>query len=265
MMPSSVNDKKPPNELLNKKFEEINFKGSLTEVNEYFYRSGWKDDLPIVPPTIQAVKEMLEYTEHSPDDSIGVLQPAHGIATIRSIAINGVMAGCKPEFMPVLETIVKALADSRFGIQYAGSTTRWTPITILNGPIIKELNFNSGQGVLRLERRANISIARDLRRMMSNIAGYRTGLTDMASFGQNYIPVLAEAEDESPYKSLSVDLGYKSSENVVSVSSVGKISHQFVNYGKAEDHLRLIAQEMKLALSVSRIQVTFLGQKFFHY
>lgn len=234
---------------------EIVFKGALEEVNDFFYRRQWTDGLPIMPPTLEAVDEMLKYTDRSPEEVLGVLPPANCQATVWLVAVNGVMAGCRPEYMPVLLAVVEAIAEPRFGLQHAGSTAGWTPLIILNGPIIKELDFNSGQGVLRPQRQANITVARFLRLVMANIAGYLLGTTDMATFGRNYIPVLAEAEDESPYEPLSVDRGFERGSNTVTVLSALSMPYQFTSQGTAEEHLRILATEVMRELGGQYVQV----------
>jgi len=234
---------KASTETVDAKIGEIVFRGTLEEVNEFFRHEQWTDGLPIVPPTLESINRMLEFTERRPGEIVGVLPPANGAATVWSIAVNGVMAGCRPEYMPVMLAAVDAIAEIKFGLQHAGSTAGWTPLMILNGAIIKELDFNSGQGVLRPQRQANISLARFLRFAMVNMAGYRLGTTDMATFGSNYIPVLAEAEDESPYEPLSVDLGFNRGSNVITVLSALNVSYHFPSTGKAEEQLRVIARE----------------------
>jgi len=233
--------------------------GSLEQVNDFFRKSQWTDGLPIVPPTREAVAEMLKFTERRPDEVVAVLPPENSEATVLSVAVNGVMAGCRPEYLPVLIAAVEAIGDARFGLQHAGSTAGWTPFIILNGPIIKELAFNSGQGVLRPQRQANITVARFLRLAMMNLAGYRLGSSDMATFGLNYIPVLAEAEDESPYEPLSVDRGFERGTSVITILSALSMSYQFPSTGKtAQEQLRVIAREAKRELgSFVRIMTIF--------
>jgi len=234
---------------------EIVFSGTLDEVNELFYRRQWTDGLPIIPPTLEAVDEMLKYTDRSPDEVVGVLPPAHRQATVWSVAVNGVMAGCRPEYMPVLLAMVEVIAEPRFGLQHAGSTAGWTPLIILNGPIIKELDFNCGQGVLRPQRQANITVGRFLRLAMVNIAGYLLEATDMATFGRNYFPVLAEAEDGSPYEPLSVERGFKRGNNVVTILSALSMSYHFTSQETAEEHLRILAREVTRELGGQYVQV----------
>jgi hypothetical protein len=226
----------------------VAFRGSLGEVNEFFYRNQWTDGLPVIPPTLDAVSDMLRYTEYAPEDVVAVLPPANRQATVWAVAVNGVMAGCRPEYMPVLLSLVEAIADPRFGLQHMGSTIGLTPLVILNGPIIKQLRFNSGQGVLRPQRQANVTVSRFLRLAMVNIAGYMLGVTDMATFGLNYIPVLAEAEDESPYEPLSVDRGFKKGSNVVTVLSAVSIGCQYSCGGTANEQLHYMAGEARRVL-----------------
>ncbi|MFC1820643.1 hypothetical protein ACFLZG_06120 [Thermodesulfobacteriota bacterium] len=239
--------------------KEIIFLGNLDEANEFFYNNQWTDGLPIIPPTLEAVNNMLRYTDRSPDEMLGLLPPANRQATVWSVAVNGVMAGCRPEYMPVLLAIVEAILEPRFGIQEAGSTAGWTPMIVLNGPIIEELNFNAGLGVLRPQRKPNITIARFLRLYMVNVAGFIVGSTDMATFGLNYIPVLAEDENKSPYEPLSMDQGFRKGNNVVTILSVISTTYQFMSSGKAEDHLRTFAKEavMELGTGFVRIMIVF--------
>lgn len=222
----------------------IVFAGDLREVNDHFRAKVWSDGLPIVPPTVDAVEEMLQFADRAPEEVIGYLPPRRLPATVWKVAVNGVMAGCRPEYFPVLVAVAEAVADPRFGLEHAGSTVGFTPLLILNGPIAKELGFHSGQGVLRPQTQANITVSRFLRLLMVNVAGYRLGETDMATFGRNYYPVIAESEDESPWPPLSVDRGFAPGANVVTVQSADTTSHSFLTEGPAESHLRVIAREL---------------------
>jgi len=227
---------------------DVVFGKNLAEVNEFFRLNQWTDGLPIMPPTLEAVDQMLLYTDRAPDEVIGKLPPANGEATVWGVAVNGVMAGCRPEYMPVLLAVTEAIAEPGFGLQHAGSTAGWTPLIILNGPIGGQLDFNAGLGVLRPEKQANITVARFLRLVMVNVARYLLGVTDMATFGCNYIPVLAEAEDRSPYEPLSVDRGFRRDGNVVTIMSAISMGYQFPSPGSAEEQLRCIAAEAKREL-----------------
>lgn len=238
---------------------EIVFRGSLEEVNEFFYKRRWTDGLPIIPPTIEAVEEMLKYTDRFPDEVIGVLRPERGESTVWNIAVNGVMAGCRPEYMPVLLAVIEAIADPRFGHEHAGATQASTPVIVLNGPIRKELDFNYGQGVMRPERRANITVSRFLRLQMVNIAGYLLGSTDMATFGRNYTPVLAENEEESPWEPLNVERGFKPGSNVVTVMLMHAMSDHYELAGELPVVMKGLATEVARELKSTVTPLTRFG------
>ncbi|MBI2909311.1 MAG: hypothetical protein HYX92_16830 [Chloroflexi bacterium] len=226
---------------------DIVFQGIFREVQEFFHQNLWSDGLPVAPPTIEEVERFLAFTDRAPDEVMGVLLPENREATIWNVAVNGVMAGCRPEYMPVLVAVVEAIADPDFRIEDGGSTPGWEPLIILNGPIIKELDFNYGSGVMRVGRQANTSIGRFLRLYMRNVAGLRIppGATDKGSIAQSFNVVLAENEDaaaEIGWQPFSVDRGFKARENVVTVQSVINISPPCYTGGHtALEHMETIA------------------------
>jgi hypothetical protein len=238
---------------------KIDFKGSLDEINEYFRQKHRTDGLPIMPPTLEAVERMLEYTDRSPEDVIGVLAPANYAATVWKIAVNGVMAGCRPEYMPVLIAVTEAVADKKFNLHLAASSSGWSPFIIINGPVIKDLNFNSGEGVLRPERQANISVARFLRLIMINLAGYIVGESEIATFGRNYEAVLAEAEDEFQWEPLNVERGFKPGSSVVTVQSSTGMGDHFITSGDAENQLKQLCREITGALTLTPLALFRFG------
>jgi hypothetical protein len=128
--------------------EDIMFAGTFEQVNRFFYENEWSDGLPIIPPTIEKVREFLKFTDRSPDEVIGVLLPETRQATIWNIAVNGVMAGCRPEYMPVLIALTEAMADPKYGVEHSGNTPKSETLITINGPITKDLNFNYEQGVI---------------------------------------------------------------------------------------------------------------------
>ncbi|MBI2907331.1 MAG: hypothetical protein HYX92_06735 [Chloroflexi bacterium] len=227
---------------------DIVFKGTLREVLELFHRNLWTDGLPVVPPTLEEVERFLAFTDRSPDDVVGVLLPENRQATIWNVAVNGVMAGCRPEYMPILIAVVEAIADPEFRIEDAGSTPGWEPLIILNGPIVKELDFNCASGVMRVGRQPNTSVGRFLRLYMRNVAGLRIppGDTDKGSIGFTFNVVLAENEDavaEIGWQPFSVDRGFKAGENVATVQSVISISPPTYTAGHtALEHLEMLAE-----------------------
>jgi hypothetical protein len=201
---------------------DIVFKGTFEEVNEHFYANEWGDGLPIVPPTLEKVQEFLKFTDRQSDEVIGSLLPDSRAATVWNIAVNGVMAGCRPEYMPILIALVEVMADPAFGLRHTGATPGTEVQIYLNGPIIKQLHFNYEQGVFRPGFQANISIGRFYRLFVRNVAGFLPRKTDKATFGSTFRCVLAENEDviaKIGWQPLSVDQGFAAGENVVTVNS----------------------------------------------
>jgi hypothetical protein len=223
--------------------DDVVFRGTLDEIQEFFARRQWTDGLPVIPPTITRVERFLRFTDRPSKEVIGILLPENREATVWNIAANGVMAGCRPEYMPVLLAVIEAIADPEFRIEDAGSTPGWEPLIILNGPIIKELNFNCEGGVMRVGRQANTSIGRFLRLFMRNVAGLRIppGTTDKGTIADTFNVVLAENEDvlaELGWESFSVARGFKPHENVVTVQSVVFTTAPIASGGdKPQDHL----------------------------
>ena len=128
---------------------DIVFRGSLQQVQDHFDDRLWSDGLPVVPPTIQRVEEFLSYTERAPHEVIGICLPEYREATPWNIAVNGVMAGCRPEYMPVLIAVVEAITDPAFYLEDGGVTPGWEPLITISGSIIKDLDFNYKEGVMR--------------------------------------------------------------------------------------------------------------------
>lgn len=193
---------------------------AFAEVNELFYKRGWGDGLPIVPPTVERVKEMLRGTDLPPDKVISVVPPKGGQATVEKIAVNAVMAGCRPEYMPVLFAAVQAIAEPGFNLaQVATTTGQDTPLLIINGPIAKQLDINSGSNALGRGWRANASIGRALHMIINNIGGSWPGVNDMSCMGHpgEFANCLAENEEGNPWKPLHVGLGFSKEANVVTI------------------------------------------------
>jgi hypothetical protein len=227
---------------------DIAFEGTLDEVQEFFHRRQWSDGLPVIPPTLERVERFLAFTDRAADERIGILLPENREATVWNVAVNGVMAGCRPEYMPLLLAVVEAIADPNFRIQDAGSTPGWEPIVILSGPIIKQLDFNYETGVMRVGRQANSSVGRFLRLYMRNVAGLRIlpMSTDKATFGDTFNLVMPENEDvveELGWEPFSVYRGFKPGENIVTVQSVAYASAPIASGGdKARDHLDTLVE-----------------------
>lgn len=222
---------------------DIIFRGTLEQVQAHFYKQMWTDGLPIIPPTRSAVDAFLRCTDRHKDDVIAVVPQEGRQASILSIAINGVMAGCRPEYMPLLIAVVEAICDPEFRLEDAGATPGWEPLVVVGGPIIKVLDFNYGQGVMRVGRQANTSVGRFLRLYLRNICGYRIppGAGDKGSIGYTFNVALAEDEDaarEIGWPTFAMDRGFRADENVVTVQSVVAITPPTYSAGAhAVDHV----------------------------
>jgi hypothetical protein len=181
------------------------FSGELEEVQKFFYRRGWTDGLPIMPPTREAVDEMLTGTDLPPDHVVGLMIPRLGKVTVEKIAINAVMAGALPTAMPLLIAGVEAVLDpeSSFGI-FEVSTGSWAPFYIVNGPIREQLQINGSTGALSPGDIANATIGRAMGLIVKNLGGARKGVEDMGVLGNpaKYSMVLAENEEASPWEPL---------------------------------------------------------------
>jgi hypothetical protein len=202
------------------KIPRIAFKGSLEEINRYFYGKGWTDGLPIIPPTETAVTEMMTGTDLPPEIVVAKVIPRLGKATVEKIAINAVMAGALPTHMPVLIAAVRAVSDpkTRFDT-FEVSTGSWAPLLAINGPIRNDININCSSGMLSPGNIANSAIGRALGLIVKNIGGARKGVEDMGVIGNpaKYTLVLGEYEEESPWEPLHVERGFKKDDSTLTV------------------------------------------------
>jgi hypothetical protein len=220
---------------------DIVFEGNLEEVQSFFHEKHWTDGLPIVPPTLERVEAFLKYTDRSPDEVLGVLEPAMGVCSVWKVAVNGVMSGCRPEYMPILLAIAEIMSDSSFSIKDSGATPGWEAIIMLNGPIRDQLGFNYKVGHQRPGTQPNISIGRFYRMLVRNIAGSLVGSTDMSTHGQMFRAVAPENDQvcaEIGWKTLGEEQGFPPGENVVTITSGRVTSDPFQSTGdQAEQHL----------------------------
>ena len=229
---------------------EIAFTGTFDEIQDYFHARLWSDGLPIVPPTRERVEAFLRFTDRNANEVLRSVPPEGREASILSIAVNGVMAGCRAEYMPVLIAAVEAMCDARFRIEDAGSTPGWEPLVIVSGPIAEALDLNCGQSVMRVGRQANSSIGRFIRLYLRNVCGYRIppGAGDKGSIATSFNVALAENEAFARglgWSTYAEDRGFKSGDNVVTVMSVVTISPPTYSAGdRAEDHVAQWADVM---------------------
>ena len=195
------------------------FFGTLDEVNEYFKEMKWSDGLPIVPPTFEKVESFLKYTDMKWDETVAVLPIAHRDTKVWHVAVNAVMAGCKPEYMPILIALTKGLGDGNFRRTLA-STHAWIPYSWLNGPVARQLGIDSGQG--QINEAANIAIGRFMNLALMNLCGYYVKQDRMGTFG--YPMSWCMVEDDAAclrvgWKPYHVRKGFGLNDNTITLGS----------------------------------------------
>jgi hypothetical protein len=230
--PLTPEEKSPKSEA--EKPSRIIFKGNLKEVNQFFYRRGWTDGSPIIPPTEEEVAEMLTGTDLPADHVVVKIPPRFGKATVEKIAINAVMAGALPTYMPVLIAMVKTTLDpqSNFLWQYSSAASPG-PLWIINGPIRNDINVNCGRGVFSPGDIANTAIGRAIGLTLKNIGGIRKGYEEMGGMGNptKYTLVVGENEEESPWEPLHVERGFKKEDSIITMFTSGNNFNQTTAYG----------------------------------
>ena len=188
-----------------------------------FYIRRLTDGLPIIPPTRERVLKFLNYTDRDQDDLIAVLPPRQGKATTEKIAVNSVMAGCMPQFMPIVQHSIEALSKVKFNLTGVNATTHPVSVcTILNGPVSREIGAGSGVGCLGPGNIANATIGRAIRLCLINIAGAVPGIGDHATLGSpaKYSYTFSEAEYESPWDALHIERGFEQNISTITVLAV---------------------------------------------
>ncbi len=187
---------------------------------EACFERGWTDGLPVVPPTEKRVRRMLQGSRRAADEIVGIIPPNQVHCTVAKVAINAVMAGCKPEYLPVVLAAVEAACMDAFCMHGLLATTYFSgPVVIVNGPIAKAIGMNAGMNVLGQGNRANATIGRALQLVIRNIGGGRPGGVDRATFGNpgKYTFCFAEDEAGSPWEPLSVERGFKEGTSTVTL------------------------------------------------
>lgn len=195
------------------------FQGTLDEVYAYFVKMGWSDGTPFTPPTYERVMTYLDYTDHAWDETIAVLPQAFRNTTTWHVAVNACMAGCKPEYMPILIAMTQAMAGGNFR-RTLGSTHAWVPYSWINGPVARQLGISSAQGEINAE--ANAAISRFMSLALMNLAGYYVGQNRMGTFG--YLQPWCLVEDEEACRRVGWQTwnelqGYHIDDNTITLAS----------------------------------------------
>jgi hypothetical protein len=189
-------------------------------INALYLERGWSDGLPIVPPTAPRVARMLEFCDRPVDQPIAKMAPRYGEATPLRLAANAVMAGCKPEYFPLLMLAVEAMCEEPFNLYGIQATTHpCAPLVIVNGPVALELAMNSGHNAFGPGTHSNATIGRAIRLALVSIGGAVPGSGDMSTFGapSKYSYCVAENEADSPWEPLHVERGFPAEASTVTV------------------------------------------------
>ena len=206
--------------------ERLQFKGPGEGVNKLFLEKGWSLGLPIIPPTPERVAEMLKGTSRKPDEVLGMVPPRMGALTVELVATHAVMAGCKPEYMPVLIAALEALLDPKANWRGVETTTATSAfLVIVNGPIVDEIGIASRQGAAGKSHHANASIGYAINLIAVIVGGSRPPSPDKSTLGgpADFVCwIFGENEEALPkgWDPLHVDRGFKKTDSVVTVMGI---------------------------------------------
>ena len=202
--------------------KRVDVTGTLDDAIELCYRKGWTDGLPVIPPTEDRVLEFLDFVGRHPSDVIGV-EPVRGrVITAEKVAVNAVMAGCLPEYMPVVLAAVECMVPPEFNLHgSSASTSGSAPLLVINGPIRHKLGFNSGFNLFGPgpDRRANATVGRAIRLLLINVLENHPGVLDRSTIGHpgKFTYCIAEDEENSPWEPLHVERGFPAEASTVTV------------------------------------------------
>ncbi len=223
---------------------------------ELCHEKGWSDGLPVVPPTAGLVGAMLEACALEPDHEVAFIENRQVSVRAEKIAINAVLAGCKPEYMPVIVAAVEALADPLHGYHGPGTSTGGAAVLmIVNGPIARELGINNDHNLFGPGWRANATIGRAVRLIMRNTIGTIPGILDQSSLGHpgKYTYCIAENEADSPWPPLHTSRGFRPEQNAVTIMAALGV-HQYSNGLSAtpEGVLTTACAQMRVSAGTAR-------------
>jgi hypothetical protein len=210
------------------------------ELIEAYFERGWTDGLPIVPPTEKSVATMLADSGLRADELIGEVRDRQVVVKADKLAINAVMAGCRPEYFPVVVAAMRGLCHPDFAYHGPASSTGGSAIVlIVNGPLATRLGINSGNNVFGQGARANATIGRAVRLAMMNVMNTRPGLLDRATLGNpgKYSFCFAENETRHPWEPLHVERGYRPDQSTVTVYAANSLCQVYNQLATAPEPL----------------------------
>jgi hypothetical protein len=195
-------------------------RATITDDLERWFERGVTDGLPVVPPTRERVERMLGGAARPRDALVALVPPNYGRATVEKVAVNAVMAGCRPDYFPVVLAVVEAACDPAFNLHgHSGTTNSASPLIVINGPARTRLGVNCAAGVFGPGFRANATIGRALRLVMINLGGTRAGEISMSTLGHpgRYTYCIGEYEEVSPWEPLHVERGFEAMASTVTL------------------------------------------------
>ena len=205
---------------------------SADDIAEFMYDQGFSDGLPLVPPTAERVLRMLNGTSRGAQDVVAIVPPNMAPVTVEKIAINAVMAGCKPEYLPVVIAAVEAVCTDEFNMHGVNATTMGaSPVLVINGPIRARIGMNMKLAALGPDNRANATIGRALRLVVRNVGGARPGGTDRSTLStpMKITMCFPEWEEGSPWEPLHVERGFRAEDSVVTAFAMTSGPTQIVD------------------------------------
>lgn len=218
------------------------------EFNRLAYESGWTDGLPVVPPTQARLMSFIHASGRPAEDIVGEIAPKRGAATVEKVAANAIMAGCQPEYMPVLLAVSEALNEPEFNLDGIQSTTNPAGVAVIvNGPVRHEIGMNWGRNCLGPGNKANATIGRAVRLILLNIGGGVPDIVDKAVHGYpgKYTFCFAENEEDNPWEPLHVEQGFRREDSTVTiVGAQGVLNNLTANQTTGRDMMRLVAQSL---------------------
>ena len=203
------------------RYADMTLTGTVGEINDQMYCLGWTNGAPVIPPTRQAVDEMLRGTPLPPDCLVAELPPMRGRATVEKIAVNAVMAGCLPTYMPILIAAVKAMTDPCLHlVGWTCSVAGFAPLILINGPICRQIGLNCSNNILSPYWKANATIGRALSFIIMNISGVRPTLEDNSYTGHEgrFGVCIGEDDDHCPWPPAQTRFGFGREDSTVTLN-----------------------------------------------
>ena len=230
--------------------KQVEVTGTIDDAIEYCYQQGWTDGLPVMPPTEEKVLRFLEAAGRHPSDVIGV-EPVRGrVISAEKVAIGAVMAGCRPEYMPVIMAAVECMVQPEFNLHGSSASTGGSaPLLVINGPVRNQLGFASGHNLFGPgpDRRPNATVGRAIRLILINVLENHPGVLDRSTLGHpgKYSYCIAEDEENSPWEPLHVERGFdKDASTVTVMASLAPCQIDLVGAGTPEKILSAVADTL---------------------